>query len=506
MRANGCDGGFDAVGLRLGRLWRFATIVLTCVLLGPPVGAVAQAICGDSATQRCAVQTDAGEPLAVVPGPAQSMARSHDWRDPGYPAVVGGQIFDPLCVPLESVGSNVLNLPFRTNQDEELEWMRTHSVRWMRVLATGHGLADNRTPHDVAATLAALRALLTRVEAFNAAHEPTQWIYVLIGLTDYYPPGVPGERRVYDNPFFNDVPVLPAPWYRAGVPLFDFEQYHGFGVSTAVPNYQGLYKPWVETLVSGLADRPSLLGWQVGNELKSRASAPNGITPDQAYAWYLAFTRDIVDTIRARDRHHLIFTGTQYVAELTDWEYRPRADLAPDLVSGYRQRHQQLLDACAQWCWNVLGLTYYDFNPYALDDALLARLARVAVSMTEYGFTDRPTDSVADRQARYGGNRAAAVSSGLGRPWKALDGSLQPFFASAADLVGNGTINGLAPWGSPSPWSGPDRGLDLDGQRGVTDAPDAVQLWAAWAQTGARLEIANRAAGVSSTCLATRTT
>jgi hypothetical protein len=30
-------------------------------------------------------------------------APNHDWRSPSYVSVVGGHLFDPLCVPLESV-------------------------------------------------------------------------------------------------------------------------------------------------------------------------------------------------------------------------------------------------------------------------------------------------------------------------------------------------------------------------------------------------------------------
>jgi hypothetical protein len=261
----------------------------------------------------------------------------------------------------------------------------------------------------------------------------------------------------------------------------------------------------VQTIVSGLADRPSLLGWQLGNELKARGSSRNAISSDQAYGWYLAFTRDVVDTIRARDQHHLIFTGTQYLAELTDYEYRPRAVLAPELVPGYRLLHQRLLDACGRSCWNVLGLTFYDFNPYPLDDAVLAHQAGVAVSMVEYGFTNHAADTAEDRQLRYGGDRAAAVRDGWRHAWQGFDGAIQTHFASAADLVASGTVVGVAPWASPSPLAGSDRGVDLDGQRGVTDAPDAAAVWDAWSATGARLEAANRAAGTSPASLATHT-
>jgi hypothetical protein len=441
--------------------------------------------------------------VGVAEAGGSDAPRSHDWRDAGYPSVVDGVIYDPYCIPLESVGSNVLNLPFRGGQDLDLQWMRDHHLRWLRVLATGHGLSGDVGPHSAAEAIAALRTLLDRVEAFNNTLDPPQTIYVLIGLTDYYPPGVPGDGHAYDHPIFKEVPVLPAPWYRAGTPFFDFDQEHGFPRATALPNYEMFYKPWVQTIVEALADRPSLLGWQLGNELKARGSPRNGITSDQAYGWYLAFTRDMVDTIRARDRHHLIFTGTQYLAELTDYAYRPNGEPVPDLVPGYRGLHQQLLDACGQWCWNVLGLTYYDFNPYALDDAQAAHQQHVAVSMTEYGFTDRPTDTPQDRRARYGGDRAAAIRRGLGQPWTTFDGQPRPWFQSVVDLIQGGTVDGVAPWGTPSPDEGPERGMDVDSQRGVTDAPDADAVWAAWTDAAARLELANQTRGLSPGCLQT---
>jgi hypothetical protein len=441
-------------------------------------------------------------PNPMPPALPASVASTHDWRAPGYAAAIGGMLYDPLCIPLDSVGSNVLNLPFRSGLDEDLQWMAAHNMRWLRVLATGHGLGPDRAPRDASVAIADLQVLLNRVDAFNASRASSQSIYVLVGLTDYYPPGVPGDGHAYDHPTFKDVPVLPAPWYRAGIPFFGFDQEHGFGQESGLPNYEQLYKPWVQTIVSALAEHTSLLGWQLGNELKARGSPRNNISSEQAYSWYLAFTQDIVDTIRTRDRHHLIFTGTQYVAELTDYEYRPRADLAPELVAGYRQLHQRLLDACGEWCWNVLGLTYYDFNPYALDDALLARQAQVAAAMIEYGFTNGPTDTTQDRLGRYGGDRAAAVRDGWAHAWKGLDGSVQTRFPGAADLVIGGTVVGVAPWASPSPQSGPDRGVDLDAQRGVTDAPDAAAVWDAWSATGARLEAANQAAGPAPACLA----
>jgi hypothetical protein len=426
-------------------------------------------------------------------------APSHDWRSPGFVSVVDGHLFDPLCLPLESIGGNLPNAAYRAGLEQDLEWLRQHHQRWFRLIASGHALPADRAPTTPQQASAAVRTVLDTVEAFNARHPSSEAVFVLVALTDYYAPGVPGDRQAFDHPIFKGSAVLPAPWYRAGITSFDFDQEHDFGRLTGMPNYEVFYKPWVQTVVAGSTDSPALLGWQLGNELKARGSPRNGIGSDQAYGWYLDFTRDIVDTIRALDRNHLVFTGTQYIAELVDWEYRPNGQLSDDsaLLNGYRLRHARLLDACSASCWNVLGLTEYDFNPYALDDAALARAAGVASVMTEYGFT---LGTAQEAQKRFGGDRPKAVQFGLERIWRNIAGRTQQRLPSAAELLQSGVLDGLAPWGSPAP--GPNAAFDLDSTRGITGAADEAGLWTAWSAVGALAEQRNQAVGVSTACLA----
>src|SRR5581483_11757328 len=84
-------------------------------------------------------------PVIPAPSPPPSQPRaakplpSHDWRTTGYVSLVGGKLYDPACRPLRSIGSNVPNLMFRDGVRENLEWMRQHQMRWLRVIATGHG-------------------------------------------------------------------------------------------------------------------------------------------------------------------------------------------------------------------------------------------------------------------------------------------------------------------------------------------------------------------------------
>jgi hypothetical protein len=45
-------------------------------------------------------QEETEEPASEAP----PIARSHDWRAPGYAAAVGGRLFDAACVPLTPSG------------------------------------------------------------------------------------------------------------------------------------------------------------------------------------------------------------------------------------------------------------------------------------------------------------------------------------------------------------------------------------------------------------------
>jgi hypothetical protein len=424
---------------------------------------------------------------------------SHDWRAPGFVAVVDGHLYDPECRPLRSVGSNVPNLMFRLGVRENLEWMRQHQMRWMRVIVTGHG--QNPPYPDVATSGAIERRLgelLREVEAFNAAHDPRESIYVLASLTDYYETGVPGDRYGFDKPGWCLLRVLNAPWYRRGVPRYDFEQECNGGRLEGAPNYEANYKPWVQRVVAAVAGSRALLGWQLGNELKARNSDRNGIA--EAYAWYLDWTRDMVDTIRSSDRAHLIFTGSQFLAELIDWPYRPnRTEIQADLRPQYDEAFDNMLRACGTYCWNVWSLTNFDFLPYPVDDAMLHVRAGVAAVVTEFGFT---LTNPRDEQERFGGDRRLALRQGLARPWQDIFSAWHPRHWGTAELVEAAGLEGIAPWGSPDPDPATDPWPDVDAQRGISLAPEGPELWDIWRDVAAQLEDGNRRAGPSAACQA----
>lgn len=420
---------------------------------------------------------------AVTPQPVPSATPSHDWRSAGFVGDVGGVLYDPRGVPLRSAGSDVPNLAYGEDVGLNLDWMAAHHIRWVRLFATGHELSADRSPKSAAQAIAALQAVLRQVNAFNASHPPSQSIYVLISLTDYYPPGVPGDKFAFDHPTWAGSPVLPAPWYRAGGRSFDFDQEHNFGMVSAMPNYEVNYKPWVQQIVPALANDPAILGWQLGNELKARGSPRNGISSDEAYGWYLDFTKDMVDTIRGLDQHHLVFMGAQYIAELTDWPYRPNGTLDPTLVPQYHQLVQRMLADCGQYCWNVWGLTADNFSAYPIDDAMVFHQAGVAVVATEYSFgLSTPT--------AYGGDRAAAVLNGFAQPWQDINGATQPRHWSVPELFADTGLDGIAPWASPAP--GYSAAFDEDADSGITGTSDQDAMWSAWGNVAATLEAANQ--------------
>jgi hypothetical protein len=263
-----------------------------------------------------------------------------------------------------------------------------------------------------------------------------------------------------------------------------------------MPNYEVNYKPWVERIVGALASHPALLGWQFGNELKARGSPRNGFSPEDAYTWYLDFTRDMTDTIRALDQNQVVFMGAQYMAELVDWDYRRNQTLNADLLPTYQRLVQQALAACGTACWNVWGLSSFDGNPYPLDDAVVFGRAGVAALLTEFGFT---REVFGDSQVRFAGDRVAAARSGVAAPWTDIDGRDLPRGWSVAELFDEVGIAGIAPWGSAPRSAQAER--DADVGRGITFAPDETALWAVFQEVASRLEAANRAAGPAPACL-----
>jgi hypothetical protein len=467
------------LGARLCRLRldRALTVLIAASILAPLV---------------VAPRTASGADFANV-NPSEWPSR--DWRSPGFVAIVDGQMYDPDCWPLQSIGANVPNLMYRQSTIQNLEWMRQNKVRWIRVFVTGH-----RETHKITADIAEqrLRELVGLVEAYNRAVGPNEAIYLMMVLTDYYGRGVPGDQYVRDNPHGCEHVVLPAPWYRRGQQYFDFKPECGDETATGMPNYEVNFKPWVRRMVGSVAESPAILGWQLGNELKSRVSPRNNVGDEEAFEWYLAFVNDIVDTIREADPNHLIITGSQYFAELADLPYRPLGhEFEPELRDVYVRDLDRMMLSCGRNCWNIWNLTYYDFHPYSIDDAMLLARGRVATIYTEYGFT---LGTPAENRSRFGGDRVAALRSGIDRPWQDIFGFWYDDHWSLAEAIRELSVVGAAAWGSPNPDVQTDPGSDLDRRRGISNAPEGLGLWREWSNVAKQLELANARFGESRDC------
>src|SRR5215212_11686901 len=169
---------------------------------------------------------DTATPILPTPSlsPGPKPLPSRDWRSVGYASVVDGKLYDPFCRPLRSVGSNVPNLLLREGLRENLEWMRQHQMRWLRVIATGHGTLLPKDQINIGTVEQRLAGFLREVEAFNASHPPREAIYAIVNFADYYEPGIPGDRYGFDHAGWCDSRVLNAPWYRRGVQRYSFDQ------------------------------------------------------------------------------------------------------------------------------------------------------------------------------------------------------------------------------------------------------------------------------------------
>ncbi|MFN8523122.1 MAG: hypothetical protein U0821_08455 [Chloroflexota bacterium] len=421
---------------------------------------------------------------------------SHDWRSPGFISVVDGKMYDPDCWPIQSVGSNVPNLIYRESILENLEWMRQHRVRWIRIFITGHREQLDLSP-DLA--IGRLGELVRLVEAYNARIPKSEAIYLFVVLTDYYGQGVPGDTYTRDNPQGCEFVVLPAPWFRRDHRSFDFESECGDPLVRDAPNYEVNYKPWVMQIVSAMADSPTILGWQLGNELKARSSTRNGISIDTAFDWYSEFVRDMVDSIRSVDRNHVIITPGQYFSEMIDLPYRPDGkNLESSLRTTYLRRLDSVMRDCGEYCWNVWNLTFYDFNLYPADDAMALARGNVATLATEYGFT---LGTKYEEDVRFGGDRLQALRSGISRSWQDVFNENHDAFWGLSETTTQLKLSGIAAWGSTNPDPETDPGSDLDRRRGISHAPEGMSLWNQWGSVANELEFRNAKSGQSSACL-----
>jgi hypothetical protein len=208
----------------------------------------------------------------------------------------------------------------------------------------------------------------------------------------------------------------------------------------------------------------------------------------------------MTDTIRSVDKNHLVFVGAQYFAELTDIPYRPgTGGIENFLRNDYMKAVRKMAQSCGAYCWNVWPLTFYDYNAYPADDAMVMHRGGVATLATEFGFTLGTPD---ENRIHFDGDRTRALRSGVKRAWQDVDGEWHDAQWGLADAIRALDLNGAAPWGSPYPNPETDLGSDLDRRRGISLAPEGMELWQVWTGVAADLEYQNARAGNSTGCQA----
>jgi hypothetical protein len=156
-----------------------------------------------------------------------------------------------------------------------------------------------------------------------------------------------------------------------------------------------------------------------------------------------------------------------------------------------------MANACGNFCWNVWPLTFYDFSTYPADDAMILSRGGIATLSTEYGFT---LGTPEENRVRFGGDRTRALRAGLKRPWQDIDGTWHDEQLGLAEAIKAWKMNGAAPWGSPYPNPDTDLGSDLDRRRGISLAPEGMELWQVWTGVAADLEYQNARVGSSASC------
>lgn len=377
-----------------------------------------------------------------VPNPAVDTGPSRagsDTRHAGFFNVRNGVLVDQRGRVFRGVGANLPGaLEYKRSVD--FEWLAERDVRWVRVFAT------NFDGPDMSAEDAARR--LQRLVREAAASD----IAVLVAFTNYYTRGAPGDDRAFvqDNPnWCGNLHTLAAGWFAPSTLRFDSPgTLCGTPARADVPTFRVNYLPRALTIARALRDEQTLIGYQLGNEIR----------PYHRPDLYLAFVEYMVEQLRGVDPNHLITPGALNVAHVLDYgDPAARAAFAA-----------QLDDIP----WDFWSATLNDWEHFTFDDLAWAAQQRIPVLLTELNFC--LTDDGRQQWQEEGRTRADVVRRGsFGHPSVAELLRLTPGLA------------GAAPWGSA-----PLVNADMVGGSdacGLTNAPDAAEMWAAWTEVGRRL-------------------
>jgi hypothetical protein len=373
---------------------------------------------------------------AVDSGPSRA---GSDTSHVGFFNVRNGVLVDQRGRDFRGVGAN---LPGALEYERaiDFEWLAERNVRWVRVFATNFDGPD--MSHEDAARR--LNSLVREAAASDIA--------VLVAFTNYYTRGAPGDDRAFvqDNPnWCGQLHTLAAGWFDPSTLRFDSPATPCGTPSRAdVPTFRVNYLPRALTVARALRHEPNVIGYQLGNEIR----------PYHRPDMYLAFVEYMVDQLRGFDPNHLITPGALNIAHVLDY-----GDPAA------RSAFAAQLDDIA---WDFWSATLKDWEQFTFDDLAWAAHQRIPVLLTELNFC---LTSDGRRQWQEAGrSRADVVRSGS-------FGHLS--VAELLDLTPG--LAGAAPWGSA-----PLVNADMVGGSdacGVTNAPDAAQMWAAWTDVGRRL-------------------
>ena len=303
-----------------------------------------------------------------------------DRRPVSCPACVyveGGHIKDPDGRVFLGVGANMPLL--RDGQMSGLSWaeMSYRNVRVIRMFAAGSHLSNDNGSFDDWADRVAAHV----EEAYGYG------IRVIVSFADYYHP-LPGEQLVADNYYRDDynfcgiggqpdIAVRPWPWYRRGVPQFDFQSAcHNKARLISAPNYEVHYLPFVRAIVQRLANHPGVFAWAVGNELRAlgRGGADGyRLSQGETVEVFAGFLDHVIAEIRTIDPNHMIIPGVQNVTEVAD-----EVAGGPAWKGAFDRMLEVPFDA-----WN---LTIYDDNGNSRADVPEMRRYGVPVIATEFDY------------------------------------------------------------------------------------------------------------------------
>jgi hypothetical protein len=249
--------------------------------------------------------------------------------------------------PFKFIGVNLRGLahygtpqyPFASQRDQ-LKQVREMGARVVRIFLPHK---DVPTP-EVKNRLEALLKLL---------REEFPEIYLIAALTDLYvnsqhfPQGDEGSYKTRTDPDGRQWTLLGQEWFNGG--------------------YKKNYLPFVDTIVTAFRDRPRILAWDIGNELKLPEARP----------LFIDFHLAMAQHIKKLDPRHLITTGMMST--------RHAGLMSPGQHRLYSSPHIDFLTS------HIYNAEYGD------DDSALAAELKKPFLVEEAGFDARPDDDRTER-------------------------------------------------------------------------------------------------------------